>query len=248
MPELWQPALWQPAPAALTLKPADVHLWLVDLDRPATVEAVLSADEQARAARFHFERDRQHYITGRGSLRLILGRYLGVEPGQLRFDYTAYGRPLLANPFAASGLRFNVSHAQAIYLLGATRNREIGVDVEAIRPLPDALDIAGRFFAPGEQTALRRVPAAQKETAFFHCWTRKEAYIKALGSGLSQPLDEFEVSFLPGDPPRLLSVRGKPAEANRWQLHAFTPRPGYVAALIAEGQDWQPTTFRLEEA
>jgi 4'-phosphopantetheinyl transferase len=232
----------------LTLDPAGLHLWLVDLDRPADLQSILSADEQARAARFHFDRDRRRYITGRGSLRLILGRYLGVEPVQTRFDYTPYGRPLLADPFAVSGLRFNVSHAQAVYLLAVTRNREIGVDVEAIRPLPDALEIAGRFFAPGEQAVLRRVPAAQKEVAFFHCWTRKEAYIKALGSGLSQPLDEFEVSFLPGAPPRLLWVQDKPAEAQRWRFHSFTPQPGYIAAVIAEGHDWQPSTFRLEES
>jgi 4'-phosphopantetheinyl transferase len=244
MPEGWQPARGQTAQA---LNPAAVHLWLVDLEQPASFENILSVDEQARAGRFHFERDRRRYVTGRGSLRLILGRYLGVEPAQIRFEYTTYGRPLLAGLLAGSGLRFNVSHAQTVYLLGVTRNREIGVDVEAIRPLPDALDIAGRFFAPGEQAALRRVPAADKEVAFFHCWTRKEAYIKALGSGLSQPLDEFEVSFLAGDPPRLLSVRDKPAEVERWQLHAFTPRPGYVAAVIAEGQGWRPEMFWLGE-
>lgn len=229
------------------LDPADVHLWLVDLDRPTTLAATLSADEQARAARFYFERDRRRYVTGRASLRLILGRYLGVEPAQLAFDYTPYGRPHLAASFAPAGLRFNASHTQSVYLLAVTRRREIGADVEAIRPLPDALEIAGRFFAAGEQAVLRRVPAAHLETAFFHCWTRKEAYIKALGSGLSQPLDEFELSFLPGDPPRLLWVKDKPAEAGRWQLHSFTPQPGYLAAVIAEGHDWQPTTFRFEE-
>lgn len=239
---------WLPPPAGLTLKPADVHLWLVNLDRPVNHPAVLSADEQIRAARFHFERDRQRYITGRSSLRLILGRYLAVEPGQLQFDYAQYGRPLLAAPFANTGLHFNASHAQSVYLLGVTRHREIGVDVEAIRPLPDALAIAGRFFAPGEQAVLRRVPPAEVEVAFFQCWTRKEAYIKALGSGLSQPLDEFEVSFRRGDPPRLLWVQDKPAEPQRWQIHSFTPQPGYVAAVIAEGQDWQPTIFRLEES
>ena len=216
-------------------------MWLASLDQPATVQtelaAVLAPDEQARAGRFYFERDRLRFVAGRGLLRMILGRYLAVAPERLRFEYTQFGRPLLADP--PSDIAFNVSHSENMFVLAVAWGREIGVDVEAVRPLADAQAIAGRFFALGEQAVLFGLPAAELEEAFFRCWTGKEAYIKALGSGLSQPLDEFEVAFRPGEEPRLLWVKGKPEEAGRWRMVALEPAEGFVAAVIVEGQDWE---------
>ncbi|MGH2538787.1 MAG: 4'-phosphopantetheinyl transferase family protein [Candidatus Promineifilaceae bacterium] len=243
-------ANWRRPPAELVLGLAEVHVWLVRLDRlqPAQeqLRAVLSADEQAQAGRFRFEPDRQRYCAGRYALRTILGRYLALEPGRLAFSYTAYGRPLLAATYAGSGLRFSLSHSQGLFLLGVTRWREIGLDVEFLRRLPDAEKIAGRFFAAGERAALGRLPAADREEAFFRLWTCKEAYIKALGSGLFQPLDEFEVAFIPGQPTCRLDVAGKPAESRRWRLAAWQPLPGYVAALAVEGQEWRLRSFLFE--
>jgi 4'-phosphopantetheinyl transferase len=230
---------WGWPPPNLTLTDDEVHLWRVNLAQPVTLiqqlRQCLSEDELVRADRFHFEKDRHHYLVGRSSLRLILGRYLNVEAGQLRFSYTAYGKPLLASP---SSLKFNVSHAGEIALHAVTRNREVGVDIEKVRVMPDAVQIAERFFSTQENKVFASIPAQQKEEAFFNCWTRKEAYIKAIGEGLSHPLDTFDVSLKPGEPAALLRVKDAPQAVERWSLHPLDPGPGYVAALVVAGHNW----------
>ena len=190
----------------------------------------LHADEQERAARFHFERDREAYETARGTLRLVLAGYCQIEPTAVPIAYAERGKPYLAAPY--SQLKFNLSHAGDWALLAVSDGRELGVDVEKIRPLPELEQIAERFFAPIEREALLALPAEQRLTAFFTCWTRKEAYIKALGDGLRQPLDEFAVTVRPDEPARLLYVLGEETAVNHWEMREIAMPPGYVAALV----------------
>lgn len=231
---------WGWPPSNLTLPDNEVHVWRVTLEQPVgflqELRQTLSGDELARAKCFHFAKDRHHFIVARASLRLILGHYLAVEPGQIRFIYSSHSKPSLAIPF---DLKFNVSHAGDVALHAVTWGREIGVDIEKLRAMPDAAQIAERFFSAQENQVFATIPSQQREEAFFNCWTRKEAYIKAMGEGLSQPLDTFDVSLKPDEPAALLRVKDAPPEVKRWSLHSLNPGPGYVAAVVVEGNDWQ---------
>jgi 4'-phosphopantetheinyl transferase len=227
---------WQPPDTWRAPRPAEVHLWRTGLDLPddcvADLRQLLSPDEQLRADRFRFERDRRRYVTGRGSLRRLLGRCVGEEPGRLRFHYGAMGKPLAVE--GAPQLRFNLSHSQGLALYAVACGRELGVDIEALRPLADAENIARRFFSASESAALRRLPEPQRIAGFFNCWTRKEAWLKAVGDGLSRPLSDVDVSLVPGEPARILRVQDDPEGAGRWSLYAFEPFPGSVGALCVE--------------
>jgi 4'-phosphopantetheinyl transferase len=243
--------VWRLPPSRLVLSSSDVHVWCAFIDQVAPnlsrLGQTLSADERARAERFHFERDRNRFIASQGILRLILGRYANVEPARIRFSHGLHGKPTLAASCGEGGLGFNSSHSRGLLLYAVTRDREIGVDVEYIRPLPDLQQIAAQFFSAGENAALRMLPADQRLKAFFDCWTRKEAYLKATGEGLSQPLDQFEVSLSPEEPARLIRVERDPQEAARWSLQALAPAPGYAAALAVEGQGWHLACWRWTE-
>jgi len=198
----------------------------------------LSGDEMARAERFRFEGDRRRFIVSRGVLRAILGQYLGIEPSHLNFSYGQHGKPSLAAGFGGDALRFNLAHSHELALYAFTRGREVGVDLERVRPLPDAGEIAARFFSRRENAELEGIPDCRKLEAFFTYWTCKEAYIKATGDGLARNLDQVEVSLAPG-PARLLSVGGALEEAARWSLLAMNPASGYVAAVAFEGHRCQ---------
>jgi 4'-phosphopantetheinyl transferase len=216
-----------------------VDLWLCDQDGlAAQVESympLLNAEELTRADRFHFTRDRNRFIIGRAVLRLILAGYLGQPPSQLTIGYGDRGKPYLLHQPASTDLRFNLAHAEGLALYAITRGREVGVDLEKVRPLPDAAAIAERFFAPAEAAKLNSVLGTVVETqAFFNCWTRKEAFVKTDGSGLSKALDSFEVTLLPEETPHILRVEGLAQGAIPWTLHALQPTPGFVAALVVE--------------
>ena len=174
-------------------EPAVQHLW-----------QLLAPDEQARAERFIFHKDRTHFVVARGLLRVLLGRYLQRHPQHLHFCYGPHGKPELAPDMGDDTLCFNVSHAHGLALYAVTRQRDLGVDVEHVRPGFAEEHIAERFFSPREVAVLRALPVALQSTAFFACWTRKEAFIKARGDGLSLPLDQFDVAFAPGEPAALL--------------------------------------------
>lgn len=224
--------------------PADeVHLYCVSLDRLAnhlaSCAATLNAEESARAARFYFARDRQRFIGARGGLRRILSRYLASTAQQIQFCYNAYGKPSLAPPFAASGLTFNLAHAGEFALYALAYQRQVGVDIEQIRPTIDYEQLAKQVFSPAELQSLRQVPAAERLAAFFNGWTRKEAYIKAQGLGLSLPLNQFTVTLAPPEPAQLVSTEHAPPEVTRWSLQAVATPPGYVGAVVAEGHDWR---------
>jgi 4'-phosphopantetheinyl transferase len=233
---------WSFRPAQLSLTATDVHVWRADLCEPgaraSSLLQLLAPDERDRAGRFHFQKDRDHFIIARGTLRTILGLYLQAKPQELRFVYSAYGKPALAPDNEAARLRFNVTHSHELALYAVTLGRELGIDVEHLREDMACHEIAERFFSRGEVQALSALPASQRTLGFFNCWTRKEAYIKARGQGLSLPLDNFDVSLAPGEPAALLRTRDDEQEALRWSLRDLNPGSGYAAALAVEGHDW----------
>lgn len=234
---------WQLPPSACILVDHEVHIWRAALNPPAMqvarFQSTLSADEQARANRFHFERDRRRYIVARGVLRTLLGNYLGLAPAAVRFVYNDYGKPALDPALAQNQLYFNVSHAGELALYAFARHAQIGIDLELIRGNIEYEQIAQRFFSPQEQSSLRTLPATEMASGFFRCWTRKEAYIKARGQGLSIPLDQFTVSLGPGEAARLLHDQNDPQAAVHWSLYNLAPGAGYAAALAVEGRHWQ---------
>src|SRR5271167_91390 len=208
--------------APLSIPEDEVQLWRIDLEALGADESrwrkTLSSDELERASRFHFPRDRQRFAASRSLLRILLADYLATDPAAVSFSYSEKGKPSLGGAYAGSNLKFNISHSGGVTLLAFTRDREIGVDVEQVRGDSDLKAIARRFFSPKEQTQLANLPGEKSVDAFFRCWTRKEAYIKAVGDGLSLPLDQFDVSFDAGDASALLATRPDASEARHWLL------------------------------
>ncbi len=239
---------WDFPPKTLMLPNNAVHVWRASLNASPsylhTLESKLTADERARAERFYFQKHREHFIAGRGLLRNILSRYLDREPDQLRFCYNSYGKPALIEETDTERLCFNLSHSHGIALYAITRGREIGIDIEYFRPDVEAEKLAERFFSPREVTVLRALPEHLRKEGFFNCWTRKEAYIKAEGKGLSIPLNAFDVSLIPGEPAALLRTQKHPQEAACWSLQALNPVPSYAAALAVKGHDWELKCWR----
>ncbi len=230
----------------------EVHVWTASRDSSddaiGQMRELLNDDERRRADRFAFAHDRTRFVVIRGLLRVILGRYLDRSPESLDFKVNAHGKPGLdANSNIDPPIRFNLAHSGPWVVYALTLGREIGVDIERIRPEFGGFAIAERFFAPGEVATLRRLPEESRSLAFFHGWTRKEAYIKAKGKGLALPLDEFEVSIDPARPAALLSTLPDPLEASRWSLVEIPADPGFVAALCVEGAGWTLTQGRWGE-
>jgi 4'-phosphopantetheinyl transferase len=230
---------WLAPPTDLALGTDEVHVWRLPLVQPPARLAVLAQtlgdDERARARRFHFDRDRDAFTAARGALRTLAGRYLGQRPDALGFGYQARGKPYLTAP-PGDALRFNVSHSGEFALLAFTRGREVGVDVERRRPLHDLQSLAKISFSPDEYAALLGIPAHDQTDAFFACWSRKEAFIKATGEGISQ-LAEFDVTVRADQPARLLRVPGGAAAGTRWSMRDLPAIPGHAAALVVDGHD-----------
>jgi 4'-phosphopantetheinyl transferase len=192
------------------------------------LERVLAPDEKVRAAQFRFSHLRRSFILARGALRILLGWYLDVSPASIQFTYGSRGKPALAVP---ARVDFNVSHSGDLAVFAFTAGCEIGVDVEQIHPLQDIQTIADQFFCPEEAAELMSLTANQRERSFFLCWTRKEAYIKAIGDGLSAPLDGFRVTLQQGQPARFIHIANDMGSAQAWTLHDLQLAPGYAAAL-----------------
>ena len=232
---------WAYPPADITLNDDAVHVWCASLNQTVScVERLtrsLSREECTRAECFYFAKDRLGFVVRRGLLRTILSYYLDIQPDRVKFRYGSHGKPELAEMFLRSTLRFNLSHSERLALYAVTRLRSVGVDVEYVRPIADAAEIVQRYFSLQERAAFLELPASLRLLGFFNCWTRKEAYLKALGDGLARPLDAFAVSLAPGDSARLRSIEGSPRDASRWFLQDMVPASGYVAALAVEGRD-----------
>ena len=233
---------WNSSPKYLTLGNNEIHVWRVFLDQTAfclqSLQQTLSIDEQTKAERFYFKKDQEQFIVGRGALRAILSRYLDISPSGLKFGYNLYGKPFLVPTQGGTTLRFNLSHSDGMALIAFSKNRDIGIDIERIRTDFPCQQIAN-FFSPLENAVFRSLPEHLQNKAFFTCWTRKEAYIKAVGKGLSIPLDRFDVAFAPGEPAALLHFQDNPQEISRWSLIELIPGSDMVAALAVEGYGWQ---------
>ena len=241
---------WSPPPDQLSLGTRDVHIWRASLDQsPATVAALrqlLSRDEQARADRFHFERDRRHFTVARGYLRKLLGRYLGIAPAEVRFFYAEYGKPALACDLPQQ-LIFNLAHSAGLALYAFTLSGEIGIDLEHVRPEFTGDDIARRYFSATEVACLDQLSETARHLAFFNCWTRKEAFIKAKGLGLSLGLDQFDVTLNPDQPAALLCTRWDETEAARWSLREIEVGEKFAAAIALEAHDWEASYWQVSD-
>lgn len=234
--------VWHMPPGVLTLGPREVHVWRVDLDRHQARQPMLwetlSPDERLRAQRFRFQEHETRFVVGRGLLRTLLGRYLRASPERLQFRYTSHGKPELA-PCTGGNLSFNLSHTGGVALVAVTLDRHIGVDVERVPPQGwDYQEIASRFFSPGEVARINALPSHARLYGFFTCWTLKEAYLKAVGVGLSMPLNQFEVVFGHGEQATLSPASGAAEDLPLWSLRRLDPGAGLVGAVCAEGQDW----------
>lgn len=236
-----------------TLASGEVHLWSVDwrasgrADAPgssagwgevwgAGLAATLSAAERHRATRYRRAGDRLRFEAVRGLLRVLLGRYLSVPPGAVAFAHGPEGKPEVALP-AAGNLRFNVSHSGSSAVVAVTRGRRVGVDLEVVRPLPDVEELVHHVFSPAEREAWRAFPSDERVRAFLRGWTRKEALLKALGTGLSRPVERTEVSLARDDAPAVHAVDGDRSAARRWWVRSPSLPGAYVAAVAAEGTD-----------
>ena len=205
----------------------------------------LDLEERERASRFHFEKHRRRFIVGRGVLRLLLGRYLRIAPEEVRFAYGPYGKPSLGGEHGGNRLRFNASHSHELAVYGFVHEQEIGVDVEYVKDDFQSEEIAVRFFSAQEVQTLTALPKYERHAAFFRCWTRKEAYIKAIGSGLSHPLDQFDVTLTADEPAALVRDAQDAEAAGRWEMFNLEFTERYAGALIVEGREHRLHGFEL---
>ncbi|HEX2979348.1 MAG TPA: 4'-phosphopantetheinyl transferase superfamily protein [Anaerolineaceae bacterium] len=221
------------------LRVDQIQVWRANLDVSEEVmnglDRYLSVGEKRKLSRYRSKTDRNRYTAARAILRSLLGGVLGKSPADLRFWENDFGKPGLVDD---PRLKFNLSHANQMAVFAFSRNRELGVDIEAIRPELSDMDLAWRYFSRGEARVLEGLPPEKRSPAFFACWTRKEAYVKARGEGLSIPLDAFEVPVLPEEIDGGIQVYGNPEETNHWRLLSFEVYPGFSMALVGEGSDW----------
>jgi 4'-phosphopantetheinyl transferase len=220
----------------------EIHVWYRALEVSAAERgalfALLNLEERRRAGRFHFEADRDAFIASHGWVRTLLGRYLNADPRGLEFTFGERGKPALRG----APLRFNLSHSGSMAACAVARNEEVGIDIERVRPTGDLENIARRFFHAEECRKLLSLSEAIRAPAFFRCWTRKEAYIKALGDGLSAPLDRFEVTLAPGEPAAFVQIDGRAAAAE-WSLFGLDVGPDYAGAVAIRGAGWVVRTM-----
>ena len=236
---------WAPPPAALVLAGDEVHVWHVDVRsayaRRNDLWRVLAKDERQKATDLLFADDQKRFVVSRGVLRVLLGRYLRAQPDSLVFGYNPHGKPFLVG---TAGVRFSVSHSHGLVLLAFVRDRAIGVDIEHLREDLGLDEIASRHFATREVATLRSLPNSVRKEAFFACWTRKEAFAKAKGRGLTLPFNRFEVTLTPGEPAMLLDVEEDIREPFRWAMQELIPGPGYAAALVVEEHTVRPSCWQ----
>lgn len=233
--------IWQQPTEFLSLVDRNVHLWAASLDQPpialARLKSSLSEDEIQRSQRYVRADLKQRFIVGRGILRYILSRYMGIAAGEIRFIYGPHGKPSLQLSSASDRIHFNLAHTGNLVIYAFSRACELGVDIEQVQSLPDLIQVARRFFAPQELATLLALPAEQQERAFYTCWVRKEAFIKASGKGLTQALDSFVVSLAPGQPAALLELHGDTTDLSGWSIEELPVPSGFEAALAMPATD-----------
>lgn len=243
--------LFSPPPSRLKLTTGEIHIWRASLDQPVSrhqrLLQTLSPAERSRAERFRFERDKRRFIACRGILRTILGHYLNIDPDQLQFCYGKRGKPALADRFGKETLCFNLSHSEGLALYVFARDREVGVDIEHIRDIPEMDQTSERFLSVTERAVFRALPESEKKLAFFSCWVRKEAFIKAIGDGLYLAPDRFDVLSASGEAACLLNMEGDSRGASRWSVQELQPAPEFVAAFVVEGQTRRPHCWQWKE-
>jgi 4'-phosphopantetheinyl transferase len=226
---------WSPAAPGRRLRTNEVHIWRAHLDLDSPIEdlqsAFLSSGERERAARFAFDKDRKQFILTRMILRQLLGGYLGESPSKVLIEILKYGKPALPAAAKIPSLRFNLSHSHGLALFAFSLEHEVGLDLEMIRPEVVLDGIENTYFTAREREELEALPSELRVQGFFHGWTRKEAYLKAIGKGLHSG-EGAEVSLTPDQVPLLHT-----ADRQRWSLYSITPEPGYVGAVVAEGRD-----------
>jgi len=218
-----------------------VHVWIASLeiekkDIPV-FRHLLNQDEKDRADRFYFEKDQVNFITGRAILRTLLGRYTNQSPAEVKFAYNSYGKPLLKNQVQSPPLNFNLSHSGGKVLYAFSRGIPLGIDLEKIKPDIDFTAISQQFFSPGELSSLFSLEKSDRLAAFYACWTRKEAFIKAMEMGLSLELDKFDVSLRPGEPARLIRTKFQKQNTQNWSLHDLKVFSGFKACLAARSRN-----------
>ena len=231
--------IWQNSPDQPLLANNRVHVWRANLDLPTTeierLAAFLSTDEIARANKFHFLEHKRRFIVARGILRQLLGNYLQISPNKIEFEYSDRGKPRLAASMGNSSIQFNVSHSLEYALYGFTNNHLIGIDLEFLREMKDATELAKRFFTNQEFQLIANLTYEEQQKAFFQLWTAKEAYLKAIGTGLSDSLTEIELTFN-GRNPRLQAIKGDISNAGKWSMYHFAPAADYVSTIIVNTQ------------
>jgi 4'-phosphopantetheinyl transferase len=229
----------------------EAHVWRASLDQPADLIAklapLLSRDEYHRAERFYRPADRRRFVAGRGILRKVISKYLALAPDEVQFVYNKYGKPFISTDQNHNALSFNLSHSNGMALYAVACGRRVGIDIEYMREDFATLEIAERFFSKDEVEALKATPIAQRTKAFFNCWSRKESYIKAIGMGVSYPLDRFTVSLAPDAAPELLKVNADATEAARWKMYELDVAEGYAAALIVGNPPVYLRRFQCDE-
>jgi 4'-phosphopantetheinyl transferase len=234
---------WLPEPGETQLSGEDVHVWRIAVEpligQVPHLTELLSNNERSRANAFVHAKDRERFIISHGILRILIGCYLEVAPDELQFSQGPYKKPCLDSAYTDSNIQFNLSHSQGYALLALTRQRQIGVDIEYMQPLTNMEQIAANTFSPQENWELENLPPQERLAAFYNCWTRKEAFVKALGKGLYYPLNRFSISLSTEKQSCLLNIDDDPAEAARWAIVELKIAEGYAAGLAVEGHNWQ---------
>ncbi len=224
----------------LSLKNNEVHVWRASLDiadsQIEILSGALSHNERTRSEKYHFERDQKRFIAGRGILRNILSRYLKTEPEEIVFSSNAHGKPFLSDACNNKEISFNLSHAHDLALYAVTAKRRVGIDLEYIQQAFQWEAIVERFFSPGEQAEIWTLPEKERCRAFYTYWTRKEAFLKAQGLGLTNDIKEVDVNFKSEGSAPLLKLNRAPDKADCWELHDLYPGFGYAGALAVDGR------------
>ncbi len=235
-----------PSRGTMILPEGEIHVWRVDLDQLARHAEhwaqMLSPDEHSRAERFHLEQNRRRFIVGRGCLRAILGNYLGMRPAHVEFRYGLYGKPTLSHLCDRPPLHFNSSHSDGFALHAVGLNSELGIDLERIRSIPEIDQIVEQFFSPEEKILLSTISLSDRQEAFFRCWTRKEAYLKACGVGFARPLDYNDILVGVYKPEKSMGndhAASETCEVPSWSFVDLSPAEGYAASLAVRGANWR---------